>query len=275
MCPRALPLCRCVLVLQLLHDLHWPWQQLCVYCESLNALSPDHCVLSAAVQQQWQWWQCLCVLEQLKCVAYQYTNILVFVSILSLCVLYETCVWPCAAAFLHCICWQTMLLPCATYSAALLCSSWLENPWFCSHLWGSCSGSCRVGLNYRWSCARVSQSPTAAAFALRPCCVLLFAVVLQPCSCFVFGSGGLYSVSWHYTTPIRYVRARGVTNFGGCSSLEAAHGMQILALACCSSFSCTMLRCACELHGNTLVNQLLEGTSCCDTHRHVLKNSPS
>jgi hypothetical protein len=173
---------------------------------------------------------------------------------------------------LHCICWQTMLLPCATYSAALLCSSWLENPWFCSHLCGSCSGSCRVGLNYHWSCARVSQSPTAAAFALRSCCVLLFAVVLQPCSCFVFGSGGLYSVSWHYTTPIRHVRARGVTNFGGCSS---AHGMQILALACCSSFSCTMLRCACELHGNTLVNQLLVGTSCCDTDRHVLKISPS
>jgi hypothetical protein len=182
-CPRALPLCSCVLVLQLLHDFHWPWQQLCVYCESLNVASPDHCGLSAAVQQQWQWWQCFCVLEQLKCVAYSALPLFRF----STCV---SCVCPCAAAFLHCICWQPMLLPCVIYIAALLCSSWLENPWLCSHLCGSCSGSCRVRLNYCWSCARVSQSPTAAAFALHPCCVLLLAVVLHPCSCFVFGSGG-------------------------------------------------------------------------------------
>jgi hypothetical protein len=46
-------------------------------------------------------------------------------------------------------------------------------------------------------------------------------------------------------------RARGVTNFGGCSS---AHGMQMLALACCNSFFCTMLCCACEMHGKSLVN---------------------
>ena len=106
-----------------------------------------------------------------------------------------------------------MLLSNVSYSVALLCSSetvpgtcatagWRTHGfaaicvavavvpvvWGCSN----CSGSCRVGLDYRWSCARVSLSPTAAAFALRPCCVPLLqlrsAMASDPASIVFFKS---------------------------------------------------------------------------------------